>query len=79
MNRYREDTGAIIDQRTGGILTIKQVVNKLNRYEKIKQMARAHHQAMSDALNDEIEKADGELKTALIRISNRRIDYEVKE
>ena len=30
-NRYRYDTGCIIDQETGEILTTKQAVNRLNR------------------------------------------------
>ena len=33
MNRYRYDTGVVIDQSTGEILSTKQVVNRLNKYE----------------------------------------------
>ena len=32
--RYRIDIGTIIDQKTGDILTLTQVRNKLNTYEK---------------------------------------------
>ena len=34
-NRYRYDTGAIIDQETGEILTTKQAVNRLNRQDTL--------------------------------------------
>lgn len=32
-NRYRYDTGCIIDQKTGDILTEKQAVNRLNKQD----------------------------------------------
>jgi len=76
-NRYRYDTGSIIDQRNGDILSTKQAVNRLNRQDLLVNRARKHHQAVIDALNDEIEKADtDELKNALIRISHRELEYE---
>jgi len=34
-NRYRYDTGSIIDQETGEILTTKQAVNRLNRQDTL--------------------------------------------
>ena len=34
-NRYRYDTGSIIDQKTGEILTTRQTVIRLNRQEEI--------------------------------------------
>lgn len=32
-NRYRYDTGSIIDQKTGEILSERQTVNRLNRQD----------------------------------------------
>lgn len=72
--RYRYDTGSIIDQKTSEILTKRQAVNRLNRQDILLNKARKHTQAVIDALNDEIEKADtDELKQALIRISHREV------
>lgn len=34
-NRYRYDTGQIIDQKNGEILTTRKTVNRLNRQESI--------------------------------------------
>ena len=73
-NRYRYDTGCILDQKTVEILTPRQAVNRLNKQDTIIQQASKHQQAVIDALNDEIEKADGELKEALIRISHRKLE-----
>lgn len=42
MNRYRYDTGSVIDQSTGEILSEKQVVNRLNRYENMIKEALAN-------------------------------------
>lgn len=73
MNRYRLDTGAVIDQKTGRILSDKKVVNRLNRQDRLLKIAREKHMAVVNALNEEIDNADGELKEALIRISHRRL------
>jgi hypothetical protein len=76
-DRYRYDTGCIIDQQTTEILTDRKTVTRLNKQERIIQRARKHQQAVIDALNDEIEKAEtDELKQALIRISHRELEYE---
>ena len=75
-NRYRYDTGMIIDQKTTEILTPRKATIRLNKQDSIIRQARKHQQAVIDALNDEIEKADGELKKALIRISHRELEYE---
>lgn len=75
-NRYRYDTGSIIDQ-TGDILTTRQAVNRLNKQDALVKRARNHHQAVIDALNEEINKADNpELKEALIKISHKRLYYD---
>ena len=75
-NRYRLDTGCIIDQtEQGTVMTTKQVVNRLNRYERICRVKERHIEAMINALNKEIENADGDLKQALIRISNIELEF----
>ena len=76
-NRYRYDTGSVIDQSNGDILTTRQAVNRLNKQDTLVKRARNHHQAVIDALNEEIKKADTqELKEALIRISQKRLYYD---
>jgi len=74
-NRYRLDTGCIIDQRTGEILSDKKIVGRLNRQDRMIKIKENHVQAMINALNDEIENAETEeLRNALIRISNKKLD-----
>lgn len=34
-NRYRYDTGSIIDQKNGEILSERQIVNRLNKQDKL--------------------------------------------
>lgn len=73
--RYRYDTGAVIDNISGEILSERQVVNRLNREHLLKNSARKQMEAMRTALKEEIDKADNEeLKKALIRIYNKRLD-----
>ena len=36
-NRYRYDTGTIIDQKNGEILTTRKTVNRLNKQDRIIQ------------------------------------------
>lgn len=72
-NRYRYDTGCIIDQKNGNILTLKKAVTALNRQEILIQAKKRHIRAMINQLNKEIDEADGELKEALIRIYNTEL------
>jgi len=73
-DRYRYDTGCIIDQKTNEILTTKQTVNRLNRQERLIQIKQKHIEAVIKQLNLEIDNADGELKQALIRIANTELE-----
>jgi uncharacterized protein YwgA len=74
-NRYRYDTGMIIDQKNGDILTTKQAVNRLNRQEILNRRKTKHIEAVIKQLNKEIDNADtDELKQALIRISNKELE-----
>ena len=74
-DRYRYDTGMIIDQKNGDILTTKQAVNRLNRQEILNRRKTKHIEAVIKQLNKEIDNADtDELKQALIRISNTELE-----
>ena len=76
-NRYRYDTGSIIDQRKNEVLSIKQAVNRLNRQDVYKRNCKSRVNAMVKSLNYEIENADSpELKQALIRIANKELEEE---
>ena len=77
-DRYRYDTGCIIDQKTNEILTTKQTVNRLNRQERLIQIKQKHIEAVIKQLNLEIDNADGELKQALIRIANTELEIWAK-
>ena len=48
MNRYRYDTGSVIDQETGDILTEKQVVNRLNRQDSLIKIKTRVNEAIVD-------------------------------
>ena len=72
-HRYRYDTGSIIDQKTGEILTERRVLNRLNRQDKLIRIKERHIEAMTRQVQIEIDNADGELKQALIRIANTEI------
>ena len=75
MSRYRYDTGSIIDQDTGDILTERQVVNRLNRQDALIKAKRKQVEAMVNVLNEEIEYAeDVNLKLALKRIAHRKLE-----
>ena len=73
-NRYRYDTGSIIDQKTGEILTERKTVNRLNRQDRRIKIKERHIDAMINQLNKEIENSTGELKQALIRIANTELE-----
>ena len=53
--RYRYDTGCIIDQKTGEILTEKQVVNRLNRQDGIIESKRKAVKFHVDGYNHVIQ------------------------
>lgn len=74
MNRYRYDTGSVIDQETGDILTEKQVVNRLNRQDSLIKIKTRINEAMVDELNKQINNSEGELKQALVNVVNIRLD-----
>ena len=74
MNRYRYDTGSVIDQETGDILTEKQVVNRLNRQDRLIKIKTRVNEAMVDELNKQINNSEGELKQALVNVANIRLD-----
>jgi uncharacterized protein YwgA len=74
-DRYRYDTGMIIDQKNGDILTTKQAVNRLNRQERRIRHRTKHIEAVIKQLNKEIDNANtDELKQALIRIANTELE-----
>lgn len=74
-NRYRYDTGSIIDHKENQVLTIKQAVNRLNRQDTLIKIKQRHIYAMIEVLHEEINNADGELKQALVRIARTEIEY----
>ena len=54
-NRYRIDTDCIIDQKTGEILTLRKVVNRLNRQDVIIKAEREAVQFHVDGYNQVIQ------------------------
>ena len=52
----------------------KEINNMLNRQESIIRQRSKHLDAMINQLQLEIDNADGELKEALIRISQKELD-----
>lgn len=50
-NRYRYDTGCIIDQKTGDILTEKQAVNRLNKQDVLIETKREQIKFHVDGYN----------------------------
>ena len=67
-NRYRYDTGCIIDQKTGDILTEKQAVNRLNKQDALietkKKQIKFHVEGYNQ-LKQTIEEAYKTERTAL--------------
>ena len=55
-NRYRYDTGAIIDQHTGEILTVKQAVIRLNFHEALNKAKEERLKFHVDGYNNVISK-----------------------
>ena len=54
-NRYRIDTGSIIDQKTGEILTLRKAVNRLNRQDKLIEAKRKEVKFHADGYNQVIQ------------------------
>ena len=67
-NRYRYDTGCIIDQKTGDILTEKQAVNRLNKQDVLIETKREQikfHVEGYNQLKQTIEEAYETERTAI--------------
>ncbi len=73
-NRYRYDTGCIIDQETGDILHGRKILHRLNRQDKLIKHKDKHLDAVLEQLQKEIDNSSGELHDALVRIANTEID-----
>lgn len=72
--RYQIIDNKIVDTQKQEILLFKTtVVNRLNRQEIILKARTKHLKTMIETLHEEIDNADGELKQALIRISNKEL------
>lgn len=54
-NRYRYDTGSIIDQKNNEVLTVRQVVNQLNRQDGIIEAKKEAVQFHVDGYNQVIQ------------------------
>lgn len=54
-NRYRYDTGSIIDQKNNEVLTVRQAVNQLNRQDGIIEAKKEAVQFHVDGYNQVIQ------------------------
>jgi len=70
-----DDAGTLIDLHTRQTYDIvEELCTKLNKYETLLRIERKERQAVTEALNYEIENAETpELKNALIRIANKEL------
>lgn len=70
-----DDAGTLIDLHTRQTYDIvEELCTKLNKYETLLRIERKERQAVTEALNYEIENAETpELKKALIRIANKEL------
>lgn len=62
-NRYRYDTGSIIDQKTGEILTERKAVNRLNRQDILIEAKRKEVKFHVDGYNQVIQTIKESYKT----------------
>lgn len=70
-----DDCGTLIDIETRNTYDyVDEICPVLNRYETLLRIERKERQAVTEALNYEIENAETpELKKALIRIANKEL------
>ena len=63
----------IFNENTGEHLDLKDACNLLNRFSTIINAERAARNGTIEILYQEIEKSDGELREALLHISNMKL------
>lgn len=68
------DDFTVFDWETGEKLKGYEIITRLNRQNSLLRVCNKHRNALIEALNEEKDKADGELKKALIRICNKELD-----
>jgi len=72
--RYQIIDNKIVDTKKQELLIFQEtVVNRLNRQDIILRATKKQLEATIQALHEEIDNANGELKQALIRISNKEL------
>ena len=67
-NRYRYDTGSIIDQKNNEVLTVRQAVNQLNRQDGIIEAKKEAVQFHVDGYNQVIQTIQEAYKTERTQI-----------
>lgn len=72
--RYRYDTGRIIDQETGEILHGRKILLQLNKQDILIKHKDKHITALTEQFQKELDNSSGELRDALIRIANTELD-----
>ena len=72
--RYRYDTGCIIDQETGERLHGRKILLRLNKQDILIKHKDKHLDAVLEQFQKELDNSSGELRDALIRIANTELD-----
>ena len=68
------DEFGVFDWETGEKICGMDIVKRLNKQNALINQCRKHRDALIKALNEEKDKADGELKKSLIKICNKELD-----
>ena len=69
------DEFGVFDWETGEKILGVDIVKRLNKQNALIRQCRKHRDALIEALNEEKENADGELRDALVRICMKELEF----